>query len=508
MRIVSIASECEPWAKTGGLGDVVDALARSIGALGGSDRSIDVFLPRYASVPLPAGVRASHRFLVPDPRSRRGASLVRVVDVDGGGYRLRLVDHPAAFDRVDLYGYPDDAWRFGLLCRAALHTMATEGDPIDVVHLHDWHAGMAAILRETTLARDPIVSEAAIVLTLHNLAYQGWVPRDGLGQLGLTPGDGFLAPDAAGVGLLRSAIDLAERVNTVSPRFARESLTPAFGFGLEGVLAARGARYSGILNGLDTALWDPATDPVLAAPYDATSMAGKAACRVDLLERLGMDAADEGPVAGAIGRLDPQKGFDLIAGAAPALLARGVRLIVEGSGAVEVAAPLRELAARTPGRVVLVERFDREMARRIYAGADLFLMPSRFEPCGQGQMIAMRYGTPPIVHRTGGLADTVVDETDNPAAGTGFAFDHPTVEGLVLAVGKAVALRRRGTSARWRSLVARGMAVDHDWAAGPAPAYLELYERAIADRRTALPPRRQASRQPRARSTAARKASG
>ena len=506
MRIVSIASECEPWAKTGGLGDVVDALARSIGSVGRSSVSVDVFLPRYATVPLPARTRATRRVRVPARRRRGRTSEARIIDLDGDGYRLRLVDHPAAFDRPELYGYDDDAWRLSVLCNAALRTISDEGMPIDVLQLHDWHSGPVAILRETALAHDPIVSRAAIVLTLHNLAYQGWVPRGRLDQLGLALGDGFVAPDAAGVGLLWSAIDLAERVNTVSPTFARESLTAALGFGLDSVLAARGRRYSGILNGLDTTLWDPAADPVLATPYDASDLTGKTACRADLLSRVGLDPNDGGPVIGAIGRFDPQKGFDLIAGTAPIILRSGTRLIVQGSGSDDVAVPLRRLAARAPGRFALVERFDREMARRIYAGADLFLMPSRFEPCGQGQMIAMRYGTPPIVHRTGGLADTVVDETTAPGLGTGFVFDDPTVEGLAWAVGRAVALRRRGTGLRWRALIDRAMAVDHDWRTGAAPAYVRLYRRAIDDRRRAL--LAGSSGRPRARIAATRKASG
>jgi starch synthase len=507
MRIVSIASECEPWAKTGGLGDVVDALARAIGAVGGSDGPVDVFLPRYATVPVPKARRATRRVRVVDPRRGGRTTIVRIVDIDGGGYRLRLVDHPAAFDRPELYGYEDDAWRFGLLCRAALQTLVEDGEAVDVVHLHDWHGGPAAILRATALAADPLVSRAAFVLTIHNLAYHGWVPRERLAEVGLAPGDGFVARDAAGIDLLLSAIEVAERVNTVSPTFARESLTPAFGFGLDAALAARGDRYSGILSGIDTGLWDPATDPVNAARYDASDQTGKAACRADLLRRVGLDPDDDRPVLGAIGRLDPQKGFDLIAGAAPALVAAGVRLVILGSGADDVARPLRDLAARAPERFALVERFDRDLARRIYAGADLFLMPSRFEPCGQGQMIAMRYGTPPIVHRVGGLADTVIDETTHPGAGTGFAFDAPTVEGLTGAIRRAVALRRGGRSARWRALTARAMAVDHDWRTGPAPAYLELYERAIADRRRQAPGATRAG-QARARSRATRKASG
>jgi starch synthase len=501
MRIVSIAAECEPWAKTGGLGDVVDALARAIGEVQPAARPVDVYLPRYATVPVPAGAPPGRPVRIRDPRARTATIDVRIVDVAADGYRLRLVDHPSAFDRAELYGYDDDAWRFAILCEAALATIADEGVRVDVLHLHDWHTGPAAVLRETRYAADPVVSRAALVLTIHNLAYQGWVPNRRLRQIGLARGDGFVARTAAGINLLRTAIDLADRVNTVSPTFARESLTPEVGFGLERALVARGDRYGGILNGLDPTLWDPATDAALAGTYGADSMGGKARCRADLLERLRMDPDDPGLVAGAIGRLDPQKGFDLIAEAAPDLIDAGVRLVIQGAGSDDVARPLRRLTRRARGRAVLIERFDRDMARRIYAGADVFLMPSRFEPCGQGQMIAMRYGTPPIVHRTGGLADTVIDETNHPGEGTGFVFEHPTAAGLAWAIGRADAVRGRGRTARWRDLVRRAMAVDHDWRTGAAPAYLALYRRAIVDRRRSW---RQAS----ARRTATRKASG
>ena len=389
-----------------------------------------MFLPRYRSVPEPeaATVLGSTSLAVPDPRAVAGSSTVEIIDVAADGYRLRLVDHPAAFDRAGFYGdaagdYADNAWRFGLYARAALETLRAEGRPVDVLHLHDWQAGPAAIFRERWYADDPIIGRAAMVMTLHNLAYHGWTANRALAQLGLRPGDGAPGQNADGIDLLAAGIEVAEIVNTVSPGYAREALTPEFGMGLDGLLRSRGDRFIGILNGLDNEVWDPARDDVLAAPFSRGDLAGKAACRADLLTRNGMDPADDGPVIGMIGRLDPQKGFDLLAGAAPALLARGARLIVQGSGHPSLADPFRALAAKSPGKVALIERFDREMARRIYAGADFFAMPSRFEPCGQGQMIALRYGTPPIVHRTGGLADTVIDESRHPGEGTGFVFD-------------------------------------------------------------------------------------
>jgi starch synthase len=358
--------------------------------------------------------------------------------------------------------------------------------PVDIVHLHDWHAGPAAIQRDAWYADDPILDRAAIVITLHNLAYHGWTPLDSLGQLGLAPGGGVVPADADGIDLLREGIVRAEMANTVSPGYAREALTAAGGFGLNDALRAKGDRFVGILNGLDTTVWDPTTDADLAATYSAEDLRGKAACRADLLGRVGFDPADEGAVLGMIGRLDPQKGFDLLASAATRLLDDGARLVVQGSGDPHIADALRRLAAAQPNRVALIERFDRAMARRIYAGADFFLMPSRFEPCGTGQMISLRYGTPPIVRRTGGLADSVVDERKKPGHGTGFAFGAASPAALAEACEAAMTMRSAGGPA-WDGLVARGMAVDFDWARGSAPRYVALYERALAIRRRSRP---------------------
>jgi starch synthase len=490
LRIAMIAAECEPWAKTGGLGDVVDALARALGHVpGATNGEVEVFLPRYRSVPVPATVAGSRVVRVPDPRAQEGVTELTILDVAANGYRLRLVDHPPAFDRDGMYGpatggdFPDNVWRFGLFCRAALETLRTEPDrPIDILHLHDWHSGPAAIQRDAWAADDPILGRAAIVITLHNLAYHGWTGRDQLGQLGLVPGGGVVAADADGVDLLREGIVRAEVANTVSPGFAREALTEAGGFGLADALEAKGDRFVGILNGLDTTLWDPATDADLAAPFSAADLSGKTACRADLLERLGFDPADNGAVLGMIGRLDPQKGFDLVHDAARRLVDDGARIVVQGSGDPKLAAGLRAMVADDPRRIAFIERFDRAMARRIYAGVDFFLMPSRFEPCGTGQMISLRYGTPPIVRRTGGLIDTVVDERTNPGQGTGFAFDEATPDALARACEVAMTMRVTG-GAPWDELVARGMAVDFDWIRGSAPRYAALYERALAIRR-------------------------
>jgi starch synthase len=489
-RIVFLSAECEPWAKVGGLADVVDALARALGPAGaGEVEPVEVFLPRYREVELPGTPVTRSSLLVPDPWSSSGSTEVTLIDVEADGYRLRLVDHPPAFDRPAVYGddagdYPDNAWRFGLLCRATLEALRADRRRVDVLHLHDWHAAPAAVLRDTTYAADRIVGPAAILHTLHNLAYHGWVPADRLGQLGLARGDGVVAPDAFGIDLLAEGIERADLVNTVSPGYAAEALSPEYGMGLDAALRGRGDRFFGILNGLDTTLWDPSTDRALAAPYSRSDRSGKAVCRRDLLEGLAMDPGDRGPVLAMIGRLDPQKGFDLLADAAPALVERGARLIVLGSGDGRWLDGLRDLAAARPGRVSVLQTFDRTLSRRIYAGADLYLMPSRFEPSGQGQMIAMRYGTPPVVRRTGGLRDSVLDEHLNPGLGTGFAFDHATADGLLWACEQAMAAHAAGGEA-WEGLVDRGMRQDFGWAAGAAPRYLEAYRRAVTLRAAA-----------------------
>jgi starch synthase len=490
LRVAFIAAECEPWAKTGGLADVVDALARALGRIGGTDLAapVDVFLPRYRGIEVPADA-PRRRLGVPDPFGPDGRTSLSVVDVAADGYRLRLVDHPPAFDRGGFYGdatgdYPDNAWRFGLFARAALEVLRSEDPPVDVLHLHDWHTGPVALLRDAELRDDPVIGRAAILLTVHNLAYHGWTPVDRLGQLGRAPGDGLIPSGADGIDLLRTGIQRAELVNTVSPGFAAEALTPEMGMGLDGDLRAKGDRFFGILNGLDTQLWDPATDPGIAATYSLADRHGKAACRRDLLVRLELDPDDPRPVISMIGRLDPQKGFDLLAAAAPTLVEWGIRLVVLGSGSAAEMAGLRALAAgqAAPRRIALVERFDPALARRIYAGTDAFVMPSRFEPCGTGQMISLRYGTPPIVRSTGGLRDTVPDVDAEPGAGTGFRFDAATPEALLEACRRFLVWFKPGDP-RWERLLDRGMAVDFDWRTHSAPAYLAAYRRAVQLRR-------------------------
>jgi starch synthase len=516
MRVVCISAECEPYAKTGGLGDVVDALARAVAAIGertpehvvqsqvwlgtgavmgqapggvpaGVERPVDVFLPMYRGVAVPEEATRI-ALAVPDPLAPDGVTEVNLVEFEARGYRVRLIDHPPAFDREGYYGdddgdFADNGWRFGLLCRAALEALLDDDRPVDVLHLHDWQATPAVLLRDIAYAGYPRISGAAVMVTIHNLAYQGWLSREQLAGL-MTPDEiaQAVAADAEGLLLLSEGIKRAELVNTVSPGYAAEILTPAFGMGMEKVLQELGHRFGGILNGLDTAVWDPATDEALPANYSRGDLAGKAACRRAMLAEVGFDPEDERAVLGMIGRLDPQKGFDLLAGVAKDLLLEGGRIVVLGTGDAKLLADLRTLAKKRPDAVAVIEKFDRALARRIYAGADLYLMPSRFEPCGQGQMIALRYGTPAIVHRTGGLADTIVDADASPDEGTGFVFEEPKPKALLEACRRAMSQFRAGGVA-WDELQDRGMAIDWSWEGGPADQYAASYHRAVSLRR-------------------------
>jgi starch synthase len=471
MHIAMVASECEPFAKTGGLADVVDALSRALGSLG---HEVDVYLPRYRGVEPPG---TADELALDVPSGGGKPTSVRLLSSAADGYRLRLVDHPPSYDRADFYvaggaDFPDNGARFSLLGRAALEAMRAERRPVDIVHGHDWEGAPALLLLRERYAADALLATAGRVLSCHNLAYHGWVPRPAVAaQLDLPAEVG----GAAGVDLLREGIAAADIANTVSPTFADESRRPGGGAGVEDALVALGDRYLGILNGLDYELWDSATDRALAARYSADDLAGKAACRQALCDELGIDA--RGPLLGMVSRLDPQKGFDLVAAAAPRLVELGARLVVQGSGERSLLSGLEQLAAAQPGRVAVIDRFDRDLARRIYAGADAFLMPSRFEPCGQSQMIALRYGTLPIVRATGGLIDTVYDADADPLRGNGFAFGPAEADAFVDACRRALAAL--ADTLRWRALQARAMAARFSWE-GSARGYVHVYERAVA----------------------------
>lgn len=453
-RVLAVASEMYPLVKTGGLADAVAALPAALAA---HDVAVTTLLPGY-----PAVLRAAAGTPVAElpalfggpARIRRGRS---------GASALLVLDAPHLFDRPggpyqDAAGaeWADNGVRFAALGRAAAHL----ADGFDAVHAHDWQAGLApAYLRHAT-PRVPVLA------TIHNLAFQGRFPAALFPLLGLPPG--AFAVDGleffGGVGFLKAALWYADRINTVSPTYAAEILTPAFGMGLDGLLRGRGAAVSGILNGIDVAEWDPASDPRLAARFTAADVAPRSANRAALQAAFGLAPDPAAPLFAFVGRLAWQKGIDLVLDAIPAIQALGGQLALLGSGEPGLEARCRGAAAANPGRIGTFIGYDEALARLVYGGADCVLVPSRFEPCGLAQLCALRYGAIPIVTRTGGLSDTVIDA--NPMAleagvATGFQTAPDSAAMLAHAIRRAGAVF--ATQARWRRMQANAMECDVSW---------------------------------------------
>jgi starch synthase len=489
LRVLLMAAEATPFAKTGGLADVVGALPRALGALG---HDVRILMPRHRGVERAA---AGLRPVVPGvrvPLADRTAEGALLEGAGPDGRPVYFLDHGHYYDREGLYGTPDgDYWdnceRFIFFCRGALEGLAglaTAGERAwrpQVIHANDWQSGLVPVYLRTLYREHPVLGGLPVLFTIHNLAYQGvfWhydMPMTGLGWDLFTPaGIEFYGR----INFLKGGLVFSDVLTTVSRTYAREIRTPEHGHGLEGVLEQRAADLHGVVNGIDHAAWDPATDPALPARYSRDDLAGKAACREALRRELVLDAGD-GLLIGMVTRFADQKGLDLVLAALPRLLEAGVQLALLGSGDAPLERAFAEVAAAHPGRMAVRIGFDDGLARRIYAGADAFLMPSRFEPCGLGQLVALRYGTVPIVRRTGGLVDTVAEAGAGRRGGTGFCFDALTADALLEAVGRAVAAHRQ--PAVWASLVHNGMAEDFSWSAS-AREYVALYRKAIKARR-------------------------
>ena len=482
LGILMVASEVAPWAKTGGLADVVSGLPEALDELG---HRVTVVLPRYRGVQPPVGDTFPRRATV----GGVAYDITLHVATFPRARRLVFVDCPLLFDRNGYYGsatgdFPDNDRRFALLAVAALdfaqHHLA---DRIDTVHAHDWQGGLVPLLLRTEPERWTRVARAGLVFTIHNLAYQGLFPRESVPALGL--GWNTFTMEGAEfwgqLSFLKAGIAFSDIASTVSPTYARETLTPAFGSGMDGALRAKGDRYLGILNGIDTREWDPAADARLPARYDAADLSGKRVCKRALLERYGLPMGDDAlgrPLIGLVSRLVSQKGIDLVAAASPALLELGASYVFLGTGDPVHERFLRELAARAPSRVGTAIGFNETLAHLVEAGSDMFLMPSRFEPCGLNQMYSLRYGTPPIVHAVGGLDDTVQPYTPRARRANGFKFREPTPDALVRAVQSAVRLFADRDA--WRRLMCQGMSEDHSWRTS-ALEYVKVYRRARQD---------------------------
>jgi starch synthase len=476
MHIAFVASECVPFSKTGGLADVVGVLPRSLAAAG---HQISVFVPRYRHTHISEERTVVQSITVPFDDRYRFCSILT-----GAGYpgvRFFFVDYPPYFDRDGLYGtasgdFPDNAERFALFCRAVLEASKVLGVP-DVFHCHDWQSALVPILLRTQYMEDPAFNNTGTVFTIHNMGYQGLFPPEILPLLTL-PWDLFTISKMeyfGNVNFLKGALAYSDWVTTVSRRYAQEIQTSEFGFGLDGVLKERAQTLTGILNGVDYEEWNPETDRFTAAHYSSDDLSGKRECKQDLLASFGMTNADPNvPLIGIVSRFAAQKGFDLIGQIVDRLALEDVLLTVLGSGDKLYEEMFLRLGRQVPHKIAVRIAYDNALAHKIEAGADMFLMPSRYEPCGLNQIYSLKYGTVPIVRATGGLDDTIDPWDARTKKGTGFKFQEPTGEVLLRTIHQALQLYRDQTS--WQRLMRNGMSKDFSWRSF-AREYVRVYER-------------------------------
>jgi len=480
MRVLMAASEGVPFSKTGGLADVVGALPRAIARLG---HEVAVVLPLHrrkthlresqtvlSSITIPLGKRLHFPAVIEGPAEN--------------GVRFFFVDYPPYFDRDELYGtpaagdYPDNAERFALFSRAVLE-IAKLVFPPDVLHCHDWQTALAPVLLSTVYADDPALKDVGTLFTIHNLGYQGQFPPAVLDSIGLS-WDLFTTERLefyGRVNCLKGGLIYSDFLNTVSKKYAAEIQTAEYGAGLEGVTRKRAAVLAGIINGVDYSEWNPATDKLIAANFTPDKLAGKKTCKKDLLAQFQLPADDLGrPVIGIVSRFTAQKGADLIADVAEALAAEDLYLVALGTGDAQYETLFKKLAAQYPEKIAVRIAYDNTLAHKIEAGADMFLMPSRYEPCGLNQIYSLKYGTVPIVRATGGLDDTIQPWDPATGAGTGFKFLDYAGSELLSVVREALAAF--ADQSRWHRLMRNGMAQDYSWDAS-AREYVGLYQKIV-----------------------------
>jgi starch synthase len=482
LKILMAASEAGPYVRTGGLGDVIGALPAALGALG---HEVKVVLPRYRSIDGPA-----HHFStvtdsleVPDVGGLTRVSVSRAGDTPPG-VEFLFIECDEYYDRPGLYIDPatgtdfvDNDLRFAFFGRAALELARLLKWHPDVVHCHDWQAALIPAYLKAHYAKDPVLKGSATVLTIHNLGYQGLFEGEKFDNLGL-PEEMFYAMTGeleffGKLNFLKGGIALADWITTVSPRYAEEIQSgDEFGCGLEGVLSLRAHQLSGIINGADYSIWSPESGKMIPHPYSLSDLSGKQKNRLALLNQMGLPIRDKSPLVGMVTRLAAQKGIDLLVESADDLMKLGCQVVVLGTGEAEYHRALQKLEKKYPDQLKVSLEFNDPLAHLILAGADIFLMPSRYEPCGLNQMYALRFGTVPVVRAVGGLADTVRDYDSVAGDGTGFLFEKYTVKAMLAALNRACELFRNREA--WDKLMKGGMREDFSWAASAA-RYGELY---------------------------------
>ncbi len=477
MTILFAASEMVPFCKTGGLADVIGALPAELAKMG---HDVSVMLPGYSAI---------------DRKRFKFTKIKRNLKVKVGWETKPLVVSSASIKRVTIYlleneeyfgreclycddkgDYGDNGARFIFYSSGVIETAKVLGIKPDIVHAHDWQAGMVIAYLSTVYAEDPWFKGTATLFTIHNLGYQGIFPQYVFSLTNISRAEfNWKKMEYWGnLSFLKSGIVYADAVSTVSERYAAEITTKPLGFGMNGVLAERRYDLYGILNGIDQSEWDPSTDKSIPAVYDISDMKGKKTCRKKLLDECGLKAKENVPIFGMVTRLDDQKGLDILHEAMGRLTSMDIRMVILGAGSAEHQKRTRELSERHIDRLHVTIGFDSKMARNIYAGSDAFIMPSRYEPCGLGQLIAMKYGTLPVVHATGGLADTVNDIDLNHEKGNGFSFNEYSSEALVETVARAVKTFRVPGRALWGKAVRHAMTNDFSWEKS-AKKYIDLY---------------------------------
>ena len=484
MRILLASSEVTPYSKTGGLADVAGALPAALTRRG---HQVTVITPRYGHIDVATWDLRRKRFRLSVP--------IRGKLVHGGllqgtspqGFEVLFVDQPGFFERNGLYGeegtdYPDNHERFAFFCHAVLESCRLTGLSPDVIHLNDWQTGPIAPLLQHTYRDRPELNSTGTVFTIHNLGYQGLFPPDSMMSLGLdwqlfTPST---LEFYGKVSYIKAGLVFADKLSTVSPSYARDIQTPDFGFGLNGLLSERKADLRGILNGVDYSAWDPSSDDLITNRYSADDLSGKAVCKTDLLRQLSLPPKHDVALVGCISRLTSQKGMDLFLDAAEELLRLECQFVFLGEGDPEIERRLADLAGRHPHRLVHRRGYDEELAHRIEAGADIFLMPSRYEPCGLNQIYSLRYGTIPVVRAVGGLDDTIDDVSEDE--GNGFKFQDASPEALTATLKRALDLYQDRIA--WRRLMQNVMSLDFSWDL-PARRYEATYRDVIALRNVA-----------------------
>jgi starch synthase len=476
MHIAFAASECVPYSKTGGLADVVGALPRALASMG---HQVSVYLPRYRQTKLADAQTVVRSITVPFDDRYRFCSVVTAGNQ--AGVRFYFVDYPPYFDREALYGtsagdYPDNAERFALFSRAVLEASKVLGAP-QVFHCHDWQSALVPVLLRTLYAEDPAFRDVGTVFTIHNMGYQGLFPPDTLPLLTL-PWDLLTISKMeffGNVNFLKGALVYSDFITTVSRKYSQEIQTTEFGFGLEGVLRDRASTVTGILNGVDYDEWSPQTDKFTVAKYSPEDLTGKAKCKHDLLGTFGVNNADVRlPVIGIVSRFAAQKGFDLIAQIMDRLAREEMIVVALGNGDKRYEEMFLRLNKQFPQKIAVKVAYDNAVAHKIEAGSDMFLMPSKYEPCGLNQIYSLKYGTVPIVRATGGLDDTIEPWDARTGRGTGFKFTEYNGEALLLTIKQALQAFR--DQASWQTLMRNGMNKDFSWNAS-AKEYVRVYER-------------------------------